>query len=345
MIRRLSYLFVVFASLLVGCGKNPVPSADETDGAILFGVQQMGLSTKALSTAPDDANYLIADGNQIGVFGTWTSPESVSTDVFSKIPITCKEESAGVFKWEYSPLKYWRKNGFYDFSAIFPYTANCQYGTNGNKLVASYSMHAENYDLMVASATRDLSAVDDTSPVNLTFQHAMAAVRFVFCKGSEANNYYLDTFQLEYLHAVGILVYNGGTVTVNNWNPAQFRSPTVLEWSAEGDLSKRISIPDNYSDYPKDEWHYVIPQHLRYDDGSHPTVYFSVHVNDDTTPVYTTLPLPETYDNGQDVVWEPGKMYTYYILIQPSKAYITVQVTPWDSYYVAVDDVNFGDLN
>lgn len=32
---------------------------------------------------------------------------------------------------------------------------------------------------------------------------------------------------------------------------------------------------------------------------------------------------------------------TYYVRIQPSTATITVDTKPWDSFYVAVDDINF----
>ena len=53
--------------------------------------------------------------------------------------------------------------------------------------------------------------------------------------------------------------------------------------------------------------------------------------------------LPESYANSDDVLWEPGKMYTYYIQIQPSTAAITVKVTDWDSYFVGVDDLIFGE--
>lgn len=336
MLRRLSYLLIVIAAL-TGCNGERMP----IDSAIRFGVHsEAQVSTSKVSTVPDDIDYLFTDGNQVGVFGSWTSSEGVTTDVFSRLPLTCEKQADDSFEWVYSPLKFWRKGGVYDFSAVFPYSVNCQYGSSGNRLVITYSMHADDYDLMVAATERDLTSSDDTSPVDLTFRHATAAVRFLFSKGSESNEYYIDSFQLQYLHTVGILVYNSGEMTVSNWNPAEFRSPSVLEWEA-GSLDDRIYVPQNYSDFTGEKWHFVIPQNLNADDGYHPAVQFSVNVNDGTTPVYTTLPLPETYANNSDVLWEPGKMYTYYIQIQPSNASITVKVTPWDSYYVAVDDINF----
>lgn len=110
-----------------------------------------------------------------------------------------------------------------------------------------------------------------------------------------------------------------------------------------------MNITTSYEDFGSDaaqngwdKWLFVIPQNLHNDvDGFHPAVQFSVNVNDDTTPVYTTLPLPENYDDSSDVLWKPGYMYTYYVRIQPSTATITVDTKPWDSFYVAVDDINF----
>lgn len=344
MLRRLSYIVVAVAALSA-CSRERLAVEDM---AIRFGVSSVNISTsKAIDEKPDDSSYLFTEGNQIGVFGSWTSTAGVTTDVFSHIPVICVDNGNGTYGWEYSPLKYWRKGGIYDFSAVYPYSVNSQYGSSGNRLVITYSMHADNYDLMVAAAERDLRTDDDSSPVNFTFRHACAAVRFLFCTDSGVNSYKLDNFQLQYLHAVGILVYNNGNIDVSNWNPAEFRSPSVCEWSAES-LDKRMNITTKYEDFGSDaaqngwdKWLFVIPQNLHNDvDGFHPAVQFSVNVNDDTTPVYTTLPLPENYDSS-DVLWKPGYMYTYYVRIQPSTATITVDTKPWDSFYVAVDDINF----
>lgn len=334
---RLAYLLMLTA-LLVSCRQERLPQDGQP---IRFGVNTVQVSSsKAVSTLPDDKSYLFTEGNQIGVFGSWTSAAGVTTDVFSRLPLTCQKQGENDYTWEYSPLKFWRKGGVYDFSAVYPYDVNCQYGSSGNRLVITYSMHAQDYDLMVAATERDLTSSDDTSPVGLTFYHACAAVRFLFCKGSETNEYYIDSFHLQYLHSVGILVYNSGNLTVQNWNSAEYRSSSVLEWKAET-LSDRVYVPKQYSDFTGEKWHFVIPQNLNADDGNHPSVSFTVHVNDDTTPVETILPLPVSYNNGNDVLWEPGKTYTYYIQIQPSTASITVKVTPWDSYFVAVDDISF----
>ena len=153
MLRRLSYIVVAVAALSA-CSRERLAVEDM---AIRFGVSSVNISTsKAIDEKPDDSSYLFTEGNQIGVFGSWTSTAGVTTDVFSHIPVICVDNGNGTYGWEYSPLKYWRKGGIYDFSAVYPYSVNSQYGSSGNRLVITYSMHADNYDLMVAAAERDL---------------------------------------------------------------------------------------------------------------------------------------------------------------------------------------------
>ncbi len=346
-------------AVLTGCEREPM-AAGEADAmrTIRFNARPELSSavTRSGEDVPDASDYLFTNGNQIGVFATWMSDEHVSTDVFSKIPVTYDDGD-----WLYSPLKYWRRGGMYYFRAIFPFGVNTQYGTDGTCLVASYSMFADNYDLMVAGYERDMAG-DDTSPVPLVFKHACAAVRVVFRKGSEDENrhYLLNSCQMKYLRSMGVLVYDQDDVTLDSWQSAEFRSPSVLAWSA-GTENQYIDVPASYTDFKQvndfgwNQWHFVIPQNLNEDDGNHPALEFSMHVrqyhDDGVTlsyqtdePVYTTLRLPETYtenDQTKDFCWEPGKTYSYYVQIQAGQASINVEVVDWDAYYVYVDDLIF----
>ncbi len=362
---RLSYL-LLFTLLIVSCGREitPVPAGQDGDG-ICFGVKRESLVKSSNPDLPTEQDYLISDGNIIGVFATWKSENDVPTDVFSKLPVVCTdngEEASPRYTWDYSPRKYWRQGGQYYFRAVFPYSVNTQFGTDGTRIVTSYSMLADNYDLMVAGAYRDLRTQDDTSPVNFQFKHACAAVRVLFKKGTEdPNRYYLlNSFEMKHLRSVGILAYEGDELSVNSWRSAEFRSSSLFKWSASTE-EEQISVPAQYDDFKTItdsdwvQWHYVIPQTLSDADGLHPSVRFSVNVKqyeddgvtlayESLSPVYTTLELPLTYEDSNgfhDVTWEPGKTYTYYIQIQPGHASITVEVTEWDRYYVYVDDVIF----
>ncbi len=355
--------------LAAACNSESLPSTSPEQSGSPICFSTTPVAVKSSLDVPTEQDYLIAGGNTIGVFATWESVDGVSTNVFNKLPVTCTDNGETAdprYVWDYSPHKYWRNSGQYHFRAVYPYDVNTQFGTDGTRFVTSYSMLADNYDLMVAGADRDLGTADDaddTSPVNFQFKHACAAVRVLFKKGtSDANRYYyLNSFEMQNLRSVGILAYEGNDLTVSSWESAEFRSSSLFTWLASSE-SERINVPSDYESFKSVDtgnwvqWHYVIPQSLKASDGLTPAVKFSVYVKqyeaDGTTlayesssPVYTTLNLPITYKDADNntayVVWEPGKIYTYFVEIQPGYVNVTVEVTDWDTYYVYVDDVIF----
>ena len=370
-LRSLAYGICLLAAVLLGAGCRKSAAPDVSGDAIRFDVGLARLATSpetrapAAEEAPTQENYLIHENSLVGVYGTWTSPERESTDVFSKIPLECKSDGNGGYVWEYSPRQYWRHGGTYDFRAVYPFDVDTQFGAGGRNMVVSYSMLSENYDLLVAGETRNLSATDDRSPVPFRFQHALSAVRVVFQKGSDDPNrhYYLHSFELQHLHAVGILVYSGGTVDVASWHPSEYRTETVYPWSVPENV--RFDVPKTYDEfktesalakYNWEQWHFVIPQALKGADGFNSAIRYSLEVEQyedngvtlayrSEAPVYTTLPLPLEYKDDEnitrEVIWEPGKVYTYYIQIQAGWAFITVKVEPWERYFVYVDDIVF----
>lgn len=341
---------VILLMVLVGCTRTELP--DYTGQPIRFCADGCGAQvvTRAISTDPDDASYLIADGNTVGLYGGWAESDDNSiTEIFNKTLLTCEEYESAKFRWYYSPLRYWRKHGVYEFRAVYPSSVKCQYGTNGRRLITNYSMHTDDQDLMVASKKVSITSGEViTDSVKLQFHHATAAIRFLFQKGEGVQtNYKLNSFELQNLHTVAVLMYQGDNITVDSWNPSEFLTHRILPWNATTP-DDRVDIPEKYEDFTEERWHYVIPQRLTSkDSGSAAAVRFSLTVNDSDTPIYTTLALPQTYKDEfnvtHDVVWEPGKKYNYYIHIQPSKVTIKMTVTPWDSFFVAVDDVIFGD--
>lgn len=367
---NLSYRFGLLAFLLLialtGCERMDRPESEE--GAILFSAGMVGGSSASVKSGAVDHSYpshesdFIKVGNSVSVYGSWTSPTGATTDIFRGVELTCEETDSELepFRWTYSPLRYWRSEGSYNFGSVYPTNTRVEYGTSGGKLVATYSMLADDYDLMVASTKRDMSANGSTAKVPLVFHHACAAVRFLFRKaeGSEVD-YFVDSFELQNLSAVGRLIANW-VVTNNpqpgdeeyqiNWTPAEARSSGIYAWQA-ADQSQWIEVPTDYVTNPEtpteiEQWHFVIPQQLLGDGQTHPALRFSIHVGNDVTPVYTKLLLPEEEENPitHDMVpihWEPGKLYTYKVQIQPSKAYIEVEVQPWDEYYLGVDDISF----
>lgn len=336
---RLLSMGFVLAVLLSGCDIFAWPECEGED-VLDFSASQGAMTRATSAVQPDASDYLIAPNRQIAVFGTITRQGMDDYTVFNKQVVTCGAD----LRWTYSPLKYWKRSGVYDFKAVYPYATSTLAGTSGKRLLVSHSITANHLDLLVASAQRD-AATGNTAPVNLRFRHACAAVRFLFKKGSESYDYSLYSFRLENLRIVGTLDMTADTVTFDNWHTAGMASAAeVFAWSA-ATASDRKDIPVSYDQYAGAQWYYMIPQTMAVAAGTaRPSVTFSVIFNDEPTPVTTTLPLPASYTEGGQTVearWEPGKIYTYYINLQPSTVAITVHVTPWDEETLVVDDIIF----
>lgn len=344
---RSGLLAAILFAALTGCGRLDEPMSGES--AILFNAVPFQHGAIAVKSGegllPSQESDLIHTGNQVSIFGSWTSPAGVATDIFSGVTLTCEGTGTELdpFHWSYAPLRYWRSTGTYTFGSVYPSSTRVEYGTSGGKLVATYSMLADDYDLMIASTSRDMDHGGGTGTVTLNFHHACSAVRFLFQKAEGSGDYFIDSFELQHLSAVGRLVAEGSTLS---WTPAESRSSGIYKWQAATE-SARIAIPEAYDKSATnavEQWHFAIPQTLLSNTDNAPAVKFSVQVGEDTTPVYTTLSLPTEEMVGGDMVpiaWEAGKMYTYYIQIQPSRAYIIVTVDPWDEYYLGVDDIAF----
>ena len=334
--RLITYIACALLAVIAGCSKEVLP---ESDLAMSFSASDAGVTKAVSPVQPDGSSWLIAEGNTFGVYGTIVNAGADNVQVFEKQVVTC---TAGL-EWIYSPVKYWKRSGNYNFKAVYPYSAECLSGTDGQRLLVRHAINATHYDLMVASATRN-PVTQGTSPVNLQFKHACAAVRFLIKKASNTYSYSLTSFKLENLRIVGTLDITDDNLTLDSWHTSGMEpAASVFAWSA-ATADDRRDIPTSYDNYQAD-WYYMIPQSIAVPEGiARPAVTFSVIFNNEPTPVTTTLPLPASYEeSGQTVtaVWEPGKVYNYYINLQPSRVAINVTVTDWDQQTLIVDDIIF----
>ncbi|MBR6346908.1 MAG: fimbrillin family protein [Bacteroidales bacterium] len=354
------FRYIFAAAVLLGalsCQRNPLPAAPELPEGppMLFsaGGSGMHIEGKAGAELQDPTSFQTV-GNSFAVYGTWTVSNGTSANVFTKQTVTLTHDSNdGLDKWLYSPLRYWQKSGKYQFRAVYPTTAATTSSSNASSLIVTYSMSTEDYDLMVACSRERDMALNDTTIVDLEFRHACAAIRFLFRKGTQATaDYHLKSFELQYILSVGSLVFvsTDDTEPLDGqwWVADDFRPSSIYSWSGN------IQVPALYEDFPGsgttwEEWHCVIPQRVynRNSETEVPSVRFSSSIlegSEYTDPAFTTIELPSTYMDGSEskpVYWEAGKMYTYYIQIQPGGAQITVETTDWDSYKVAVEDMIF----
>lgn len=292
------------------------------------------------------------NGDSFAVFGDWTpSGYSSAAHVFDGETVTYSSSSSS---WSYTDTRYWQWNGHYDFKAIYPSDVTFDAGSNGKTTIVQYSMH-EDKDLMAASYSTDVAYSDATphSAVSFNFRHACAAGQIQFRKGvGIETQYYLRSFELSNLRTVGTFFYtavsgtDGPAITRSNWIVSDNRASSVFRHSIPSGV---VEIQDTYAATGISQWHYVIPQDMAPDTyGNMPSVKFTVAVGtgENAPLVNTEIPLPTTYDHDNnpatpevELIWEPGKVYVYGILIQPKSASITVKATDWSRANLAVEDI------
>ena len=329
---------LVIAAAMTGCQREPLPGVGEP---IRFSVGPVAVSTA--STKADDlpdiaapASHLVEDGSTFKLWGSKRIGTGAWDYVFEDVDFTYGLlPSASQRSWNPSmaTVPTWVEGAEYRFRAAHRYpagTIDYQTGTSAEQLVVNYRMLSENYDLMVAAASTT-SAAQAGDPVPLNFQHACAAVRFVFRKSAAAGDavYKITKFELQYLQTVGTMIYKAST------------SGEALGWSFTGDdqtahvysTTEDWAMTDKFEEFSAGKWYFVIPQTLHVTQGE-PAVEFSFVAGNNPESM-TNIKLPQT-------TWEAGKVYVYYITHQPDSSSLTVSVQDWDAFRVAVDDVIFG---
>ena len=334
--------FILVSALLVGCGKE---TRDEVPSGSLPISFSAGVSAMARGIKPEDPSVLISVGNQASIFATRIVSD-VPEDVFTNRKLICESVTDYANSvWDYSPVEYWKNDGDYYFSAVFPYSNDAIHIDNAYRLNVSYSA-GHNTDLMVARAYRDAAVSKD--PVNLVFKHTTSAVRFLFAKSSEnpSDQYKLTSFQLEDLIANGefsLLTRVSGAPTIDqsNWSVSSGHT-TLFDWEAETSADQK-SIPytasaDNPDGYLPMGWYYMVPQAL----SANAAVRFSVSYNDGA-PVETVLPIYGALDQNSEsgTSWLPNCVYNYFITLNQSGLDLTVKTVPWDEVEVTTDDFDF----
>ena len=317
---------------LAGCQREPLPG----DGAVIrFSVASPVISaeeTKATDPdKPHERTYLVQKTRPVKLFGCSTETGSTErTLLFDDVALSCTDLDTE--KWEYSPLKYWIQDGTHDFRAVFPAPAagNYSYDKDNDELDVQFTMGPDD-ELLVASA--QYSAASRTNDkVALNFQHACAAVRFLFTDGT--NEYVLKSFQLENITTAGTLSY-GSTTT---WTPSS-TDTKVYPWALSSWAIPPADAQTGEGTAPEG-WYYVIPQSLSTTADDAAVVSFTYAVGpgatDQVLPV--TLKLNTSGSTSNITAWEAGKIYTYKISIQANA--IDFDVT-WTDWVAGHDDFNY----
>lgn len=250
----------------------------------------------------------------------------------------------------------------YRFRAFWPYKPeNIQTGSSANCLSVTYSSFTEDYDLMVAYATR-WPLQDGVDPVTLSFKHALAGLRFKikfkFKDGiTESDN--LKEFYITGIYPHGQLFYGfgldasatkdgeGGTETgtpkvddgliVWECGNNAFNSTTPqFHWKSKqtgeavkpfgGDAVANVYFTETLAG-TVDGAALIVPQTLSSKDGME--TYVNFYTENGGSALHRAM-LPNTK-------LEPGKIYTFTLTINGPQITINVDIQNWKEINSNID--------
>lgn len=211
-------LLALAVCLFSGCQKSATQKVTDdlgNDYISFSGETSDGYAVKSEDgSTPTLATTDILKTKSFGIFGDKSyDGETNFSSVFqtdrAQVVEWKKEETTE--KWTYEPKQKWERAMHYRFRAVWPYKPeNIQTGSSANCLSVTYSSFEEDYDLMVAYATR-WPLQDGVDPVTLSFKHALAGLRFKikFAEGiTESDN--LTDFYITGIYPKGQLFYGFG---------------------------------------------------------------------------------------------------------------------------------------
>ena len=234
-------------------------------------------------------------------------------------------------KWTYDPLQYWKLNKFYRFRAYHPYSGSA-FSINAmsdvDDIFIEYAINAGKEDLLVGFQTVESTASNIKNKVKFAFKHALCALEFKiafkndkFIEDSYTDN--LTSFHLSGLIPTGTLQYtheDGNFLRdVIKWDATYFDDGKYYEWTGSK-LFPKYNGSNAITVFDGSGLVFCIPQTCSPSETKQTTVNFKTEKAGDAVH---SAPLPK-------MQWEPGKVYTYTLLINKSDLEISVTIKDWD---------------
>ena len=353
------YIFLLLLLAVTACRKdNPA----ETGPSISFRADASAAENVAATKATKTIDGNLTD-KPFGVYGVYSANkgDASGTNVFgNSSPLEVSYNTSTKY-WEYTRTGdkqkyYWKRAQHYRFRAYHPYTASVETGgSDADKILINYRIIQDQYDLLVAFATRHPATdADGTGRVPMNFQHALSALRFrvAFDKTvAEGTTDTLTEFHISGVQAAGMLNYTyqkagkdtqGNTIKedylkpVINWTSDAFDSTTELFYKSTTQREFGVYNPgatssvepvDIYGTDDTDNVVFAIPQTCSNPDDGDTTIHFKTTGGGD---VDNTAVLPT-------LAWEAGKIYTYTLLIRKSSVEVVVSIKDWNEVQSTVD--------
>ena len=367
-------IFALAALTLAGCRQTPV---EEPEGDyISFGPTA---AASAQDTRSGAGSSLVEEDTELqassfGIYGYKSNDDKkgfvnvFTTTSAQEVYYTATEltqtNTAGITwtapagTWTYNDRQKWERKKYYRFRAYWPYDkANINKASTAKFLAVEYKQ-GEDYDLMVAYATR-CPAIDKTDKdptgtrkVPMQFHHALAGLRFNFKFKDGLTNVsdVVTGFYVKGLYLSGTMIYGEANeddkAETLRWNVGSnnFNSDDkVFSWtgtSDESDSDCRIFSVGSTSDdktvatvFDNDKVVFAIPQTLSEYDYRPTYVYFTTKSGGDT--VQSAKLWDST--NKEGIKLESGKIYTFTLVISGSSVKVNVDIEDWTETQSNID--------
>lgn len=273
----------------------------------------------------------ILKNHPFGVFGVYSdvAGDENCTNVF--LTSAAKQVRWNTDKWTYDPLQYWKLNKFYRFRAYHPYSGSA-FSINAmsdvDDIFIEYAINAGKEDLLVGFQTVESTASNIKNKVKFAFKHALCALEFKiafkndeFIEDSYTDN--LTSFHLSGLIPTGTLQYtheDGNNLSeVIKWHASYFDDGEYYEWTGSK-LFRKYKGSNATTVFDDKGLVFCIPQTCSPADTKQTIVYFKTKKAGDAVH---SAPLPK-------MQWEPGKIYSYTLLINKSDLEISVTIKDWN---------------
>ena len=235
-------------------------------------------------------------------------------------------------KWTYNPLQYWKLNKYNRFRAYHPYSGSA-FSINAlsdvDDIFIEYAINDGKEDLLVGFQDVVSTASNIKKKGTFTFKHALCALEFKiafkddkFIEDGYTDN--LTSFHLSGLIPTGTLQYtheDGNNLSdVIKWHATYFDDGEYYEWTGSKPILKYDGTNATKVFDGDDGLVFCIPQTCSPAETKQTIVYFKTKKAGDAVH---SAPLPK-------MQWEPGKIYSYTLLINKSDLEISVTIKDWD---------------
>lgn len=364
--RFLGWVAMATMVLSTGCSNDEVVNDFSQDNAIEFGTY-VGRDAVSRASVITTENLKGASSTGFGVFAYYTAQNAYkSGDAFD--PNFMKNEqvqwNTTNNKWEYSPLKYWPNNAKdkVSFIAYAPWQDSFSLDDTGNGKY-TYTVADEvtsQIDLLWSKSQNfNITKQSIDGDVKFEFAHALSKIGFTINAGidltekggklDENTTIYVDKVTLGSLYSKGTMDMSKATAEwsdrrgdvtytwdyVNDGTANELQNNTLTSTTEFGTGKEKQLIKD-------DAYLMTIPQK---DKTITVTVTYRVFTKDEnlTVPMNGNTALVPEQPNVKgslvtnvipveisDQTFDPGKQYTYHIILGMTSVKVSAEVNPWE---------------